>query len=391
MLRRLPPIWSTLGYLCLYAGLGVLASNTVDAAEWLVNPTLRASSEYVDNPRLLVAGGETLVGAVGEVSSVMQRVTERSQLVLSPRLAATRYQEDNLLDNDVRSLAAQYDRRWERMRWTGAASYTRDTTLTSELGLSGFVQANREHEGIAFNLSPSATLTERTNAGLRLGYSNNHYIDAKSTGLVDYDYRTASLFGNFDYSEQTRLTITARGGELHVPDAPLADKQDAAVQFGWSYQAYSLWNFAASAGPSYLKSKFGSDTGSVFQLSAQRTAEHWSVSASASRDLTPTGQGVLTRSDQLTLELNRFFTERLSAGISLSGIRNQDQLAQPNAEAPTLEYLRGELSINWQFAEHWSLAFLASGATQKYNNAPDAADSYRTSIGIVWNGQPRSL
>jgi hypothetical protein len=110
-----------------------------------------------------------------------------------------------------------------------------------------------------------------------------------------------------------------------------------------------------------------------------------------SRDVTPTGQGVLTRSDQLNVAVQRSFTERFNAGIALMGVRNQDQLQQPGIESTRLRYLHAGINGSWRVAEHWSLSFAASGATQKYNSNSDSGASYRASIGIVWNGQPRSL
>ena len=337
-----------------------------------------------------------MTGVVGEIYAGLHRYTERSSFSLQPRVLAARYSDDSTLNNDVQTLAAQFDRRWERTRWSASANFARDTTLTSEIGSTGLVQVDRRHEGRSLALGPTFILTERLNAGAQLSASDSHYADARSAGprndsLVDYNYRAASIFSSFAYSEQTQLSLTMRAGELHVPDLPLADKQDAALRLGWTYKTFSAWTFDASAGPSYAKSEFSNDTGSVFELGARRTAERWTVNLSLSRDLTPTGQGVLTRSDQLNIGMERYFTEHLRGGISASVIRNQDQLTQSGGAPPGLEYGRVDLTVNWQMTESWSLAFVAGGAAQKYGVSPDHGENFRTSIGIVWNGQQRSL
>lgn len=377
------------------SGICLLAANAVHGAahgaEWSLSPGMRAVTEYTDNPRLLTAGGEATSGAVGELFASASRLTERSQLSLQPRVVAARYKDDEALNNDVQTLGAQYDYRWERARWSTSANFTRDTTLTSELGSTGIVQADRDHEGISVSGGPTFMLTERLNAGMQASASNSHYRNAQGTGLVDYDYRAASIFSGFAFSEQLQLTLSARSGQLQVPDLPRADKEDAALRLGMSYETFSSWIIEASAGPSYLRSDFGNATGSVYKFGVQRRAERWSLGSSLTRDLTPTGQGVLTRSDQLSVGVARHFSERLTGGINVYGVRNQDQLTLAGATAPTLEYARADVTVDWQVAEHWSIAFAIGGATQKYTSDSPSGGSYRTSIGIVWNGQQRTL
>jgi hypothetical protein len=52
--------------------------------------------------------------------------------------------------------------------------------------------------------------------------------------------------------------------------------------------------------------------------------------------------------------------------------------------------MRVDLNLSWRLGEHWSLAISVGGASQSYDNQNDA-DNYRASVGIVWNGQQRSL
>jgi len=369
----------------------MLTAAPIRAAEWLIVPGARTASEYVQNPRLMPKDGEDDATIVGEAYAQLAYATEVSKLSLSPRILASRFESDSNLDYDNRSLGADYNRAWETWKWATSANFVQDTTLTSELGRTGFVEANRVHEAASLSFGPTFTLSERAQFGLQGQGQKTHYRDALGTGLVDYNYVAGSGFVSCVYSESTQLSLTVRAGELRVPDVTGADKQDAAVRIGWNYSDDGLWSYNASAGPSYMKSEFLKDDGYVYQVGVKRAGERTMLSASLSRDVTPTGRGALTRSDQLYVELDRGITERLHVTLSINGVRNEDQLNQSGFEAPKLTYATANLGWNWQVAEQWSLSFSVSGSTQKYSNVPGSGDSYRASIGIVWNGQPRIL
>ena len=372
------------------AGLFAIAPDAL-SAQWLVTPTGSIVTDYTDNPRLLADSSFSTVGTVSELSASVRRRTEVSDFSLSPRLRSARYSDDDSLGSNDQYLNAGLQVVTERTQWAASAGFVRDTTLTSELQLTGIVQSNRRHEGITVSAGPTFTLSERANLGVQAFWLDNHYVDAVATGLVDYEYRALSLNSTYIWSDQSELTLKLQGGELHVPVFAAADKQDASLRLGWQYQPAPLWTVDLSAGPSFVKSETSSDHGAVFALATSRRGEHWTLTASAGRDLTPTGRGVVTRGDQVSLALDCQLAEHLAGRLSVAGNRNQDLLTEAGATPQTVEYGRVELGLNWQFAEYWTLSFAVSGATLDYESGADAAASYRTYLGLLWNGRPRFL
>jgi hypothetical protein len=360
-------------------------------AEWQIAPTASVFTDYTDNPRLAGDHGITTTGRVGELSASVRRRTENSEFSLTPRLRSSRYSEDAALGSDNGYLDSSWQLATERTRWGASAGFVRDTTLTSELQLTGLVQGNRRHEGINVSGGPTFIFSDRASAGLQAFWFDNHYVDALAVGLVDYDYRGLSLPSSYELTEQSVVTFKLQGGALHVPMLPGADKKDASARLGWKYQSSALWSINVAAGPSFVKSTTSSDRGAVYEFGASRQGERWTFAASAGRDLTPTGRGAVTRSDQVSLTFDGRLTERIGGQLQVAANRNQDLLQESVAAAEKVTYGRAEASVNWQFAEHWQVSFAVSGSTLKYASSPVRAESYRTYLGLTWNGLPRYL
>lgn len=376
--------------LCACGGLTLLHASAGMAAEWTFSPGARVLTDYSSNPRLLVEGGEESTSAVGELSAMLRRRSERSEWWLQPRLYSEWHDNDDVLNRDDEYLRAGVTHYWERTQWNATLNFAHDTTVTSELGLTGITEDNRKHEGFSVSAGPSFMLSERTNAGAQLSWNHNHYRNAAFTGLVDYQYGALSGFVGHTLSDRTEWSVSLHAGELRVPVNPQADKQDASLTLGWIYKPWPLWTWSLSAGPSTARSDERSDDGLVFQTDLQHRGELWTFTTTAGRDITPTGRGELTRRDQLSVAVSRALTERLSASAAVRGVRNQDLLTQ-TGRGEELEYGRVELRINWRVAQEWSVALGFAGATQKLESRRDGADNYGASLSIVWNGQSQFL
>jgi hypothetical protein len=370
-----------------------LCAQQASAAEWQVAPSAHVGTSYADNPRLLPEGGSSSSGAIGEMKASLKRLTDRSELTLRPRFVSSRYSDDETLDSDDQFVTAGY--RWvgERSEWNTQLGLTRDTTLTSELGSTGLVQSNRRHESASFTVAPTVMFTERVSGGVQMFLLDNRYVDADSTGLVDYRYTALSLFSTVLLSDAgSALTVTAQGGELSTGGFFGSATRDGSLRLGWSFQPWLLWTATLSAGPSMVETDAGRDSGFVFDSEIKRQGDRWSLTANAGRSQSPTGRGVLTRRDEFKLSFNRSITERLSANVAARWVRSED-LLQQQAGAVTyqVDYSRLDIGANWRLSRDWSLSLQLSGNTQNYELATERANGYRASLNIVWNGQPQSL
>lgn len=374
------------------AGTALCAQQSM-AAEWQVVPAAHVGTSYADNPRLRSEGGTSTSGAVGELNASLKRLTERSELTLRPRLLSSRYSDDETLDSDNQYITGGYRWMGERSEWNMELGFTRDTTLTSELGTTGLVQSNRRHEAGNFTVSPTVMFTERISVGVQMYLADNRYVDAEQTGLVDYGYTALSLFSTIALTDAgSALTLTAQGGELSTQGFFGSDTRDGSLRLGWSFRPGLLWTVEFSAGPSWIDTEQVSDTGYVFDSEIKRRGERWSLTANAGRSQSPTGRGVLTRRDEIKLSFNRALTERLSTNVGARWVRSEDLLPQQGTAATyQVEYARLDLGASWYLSRDWSLSLQLSGNTQGYELAPERATGYRASLSVIWNGQPQSL
>lgn len=381
--------------LCACSGLAIVGTRPSLAAEWLIDPTGRIGTLYASNPRLLrnsVADGDWSVATVGELNAALQRRTERSEFSLQPRLYSERHEDFPVLDRDDRSLRTRFTYGSPRLQWNASADLVYDTTLTSELGLTGLVDSNRPHEGTSLSGGPTYLLSERTNAGMQAYWNHNHYRDARFTGLLDYEYAALSVFAGHSLSSRTQLTFITRAGELHVPDFPLADKQDASAVLKWRYQLARSWSAEVAAGPSYARSDIASDDGLVLRGELEHREERWTYSISAGRDVTPTGRGGLIRRDQASLSASHWWTPRLVSSVTLHGVRNQELLVSAGLPGDELHYGRIELKFNWRWTERVSVAGGFTGLTQQMKSRRNSdVDNYTAAVSIIWNVAALSL
>lgn len=378
------------GYIALCVSATLCCQQAL-AAEWRIAPSAYIGTSYADNPRLMVEGGDAAAGAVGEFKTAIQLLTERSDFSLTPRWRSARYDQDESLDSDDQFVNARYQWISERSQWSSDIGLTRDTTLTSEIGLTGLVQSNRRHQAISVSAGPTFMVSERISAGGQLYSVDNSYEDSEGTGLVDYAYRAVSLFGSYAMSERSSLMLTASGGQLTAEGflGGIATR-DSSLKLTWRYQPWDLWQLLVSAGPSYADSDTGSASGQLLEFEAHRRGDLWNFSTVAGRSLTPTGRGVLMRRDRVSLNGKRSLAERFDVSVSAQWIRSED-LPQLGANTYYIDYGRLDVTGYWRVGQNWSVALQLSGLTQERESSTQRAEGYRALLSMVWNGLPLSL
>ena len=367
-----------------------LATAGASAAEWRFVPSSSVAADYSENPRLLVSGGESASGVRSELSTQLLMRTERAALSMTPRIVSSHYSDDASLSSTDEFIDFTGQWQSEHTTWTTTANLTRDTTLTSEIGLTGLIQSNRRHEGIAFGGGPTVQLTERLSLGGQLFEMRNHYVDARYTGLVDYDYSLAGLNAGWIVSERTSLTAEANAGELRAPDANMRTRNES-LKLGMSYTVSELWRAKLSAGPSWVQADAGEDTGWVLSSELHRRTERNDWSVSLARELTPAGRGLLTRRDNLSIGFVRQITEHTAAELYVRALNNQTLTPGFAINYDTVYYQQVEARLRWMLSPSWSLVASASAQRQSFSTNPDAASGSRALLNIVWNGQPKLL
>lgn len=360
------------------------------AADWRLEPTANSGVDYIDNPRLIPGSEQSYAGARAELSAAASVNTEALSLNLVPRFVYARYPDDPLLDRSDKYVTLSARKLYETVTWSGSANYTRDTTITSEFGLTGLQDVNRDHEAVSVTLAPTWQMSERAQTGVQLYALDTTYKDAEFTGLLDYTYGLAALNGNYVVNETVVMGFQASVGELEVPLTERRSRDiDASLSGEWQFAEH--WRVRAAYGPTRVESQTGDSQGHIYSASITKENLRSNMRLALERDVTPTGRGTLVTRDQVSLASSYHMTPRTTWNLTLRAVRTTDAIDVPGIPAQTNEFASIESNVGWRFAEHWRVLLAASGRYLKYEQRAADAEGFSVSVGLAWNGQPRTL
>jgi len=285
-------------------------------------------------------------------------------------------------------LKAEWSRRGEYSRWRVDAEWTRDTTLTSELEVSGLVQARKRRllryaaPSFSYALSPRVTL------GVNAAYTAVEYEDAQFTGLVDYTYASTDLSWSYQWSEQTAVTGAVYGTRLDA--AQIGNRTDTTgVQLRVRSALSDRWNGELGAGLRRSESKgitgYASD-GWLTDLRLSREDEMGQWRLQVSRSLDPSGTGVLVQRDQWLVTREQALTERWHLTVGGQWSVNQD--LQPLAASSDRDYRSAYLRLSRALTPAWNVHAVYTYAWQEYAGAADQAERNVVMLGVLYSGTP---
>lgn len=346
-------------------GLTLLAL-PVAAAEWSAEPTLRFGAEYNENLLLEPGDTEAAPGASLDLRASLVRRTEKSALGLVPRLRFLRYDTSVDYDSDDQFLDLTYEVHGERLSTNLSAAFARDSTLTSELESTGFVDARKRHERAQVNASVSADVSERNQVGVDVHAQDNQYRDAELTGLVDYKYARAYGWFSRGLSERTQLGAQLSNGELEVSETGERSR-DRSVHLTLQHSFASHWLLDAFAGVDQSTTMQGSSDGTVYGLTLQRRGERNDWRISARQDVAPAGYGELVRRQDAAASWSRRLTQTFQFTANVRYLHNEE--LQVLGTDRDREYQRADMRIDWRVGPSWQVAAGLAYARQRF--APD--------------------
>jgi hypothetical protein len=377
----------------------ILGSNGARAAEWNAAPSARLGAEFVDNPLLVPKNATTYTDSTGDgtadLSADIAKHAEHYDITVDPRVFFSRYLHRSVFDHDDQFLSVGGNLRSERSTWQGSVNAVRDTALTSEVGVTGITDTNRRRENLSLSAGPSYQLTERLSLTGTAGWLANHYENADHTGLLDYRYTSGELAGNYSLTERSTAGLDAIFGSLSSESGDHSTSY--ALQAAYTDRLTELWTLNLSGGPS--RGEFGGgahSSGAVYSAALTHKGELYDFTARISRTVTPTGRGVLTKSDQAELNVSGSITERLSLVSSLFYSHNRDYFSANGASGNvfSLHYFSVQESLKWKLSPSWAVDLTAQSQHQATVVPPEHgenASAYRIGLGITWTGRPRRL
>jgi hypothetical protein len=368
--------------------LASTASAGAHAAEWRFQPSSQLFGLGETNPRLL-PGVSRFTGSGGvDLSLDLRRRSETLEIDGKVRADLRRYTEETSLNRDEARLDLSLQQTGERVSWQGSASVAHDTTLTSELGTTGVSQVNLRHEAIGLTFGPTLQITERVSTGATLSWEDSRYPGTSRIDLVDYRYQSASVNVAYGLTEKALVSLVASAGGLDADRISFRTRNDNIVlqaRYRWSPK----WTLTAFAGPSWVRSKQSSDSGTRYNVELTRQqSERTVVSLLLSSSVAPTGRGYLSQREDVSVRLGRALGEHLDAAFTYSMIHTRDLVPALGFSFNDVRYARAEASLSWRLAEHWSTVFGAGRSEQQYRAIGTSASNFDARLAIAWTGNP---
>jgi hypothetical protein len=370
---------------------------------WGSQPVVGVSADYSSNPALLNAPDTGEEHGALLLDAPTSYVGDRSKFSISPSFRFSNAQGYSSLDSDYEHLKVSEELDTDRSVFTATGGAARDSSLYHDYILNG--SSGVERNSILADLNWDRKLTERLDLDGDLNATRVRYAAGVGVATLS-DYRYASFAPSLAWNESELLKWSVSGsvGRYNSLDG-LTESTSASLQLGFVKQLSELWSVAGSGGYSRAKNQENTEeeeivftqngpelviipihlastqTGTVFLATVTRQATLLNLSATASRQLTPSGFAFLSR--QVSYGLAASYP--LSPRWSLSGNVSQVTYQQPQfGSAPDDVRVRSlGLSALWQWTEHWTITMNASAVFEHYGSPAVMVDSSGVSIEIA--------
>jgi hypothetical protein len=317
----------------------------------------------------------------------------------SAEVARKRYSGEEGLDKDLETFRLSSMYKMERNDLMLHATRINDTTLSDDpedpdLGRAT-VQRSRRMESLQPTWIWSAT--ERSRIQLSYMFSDVSYAGGEDISLFDYRQRTATATWSYLLTPLSQVFLTANLSEYRAPSISLesqipttgagvltlassvdSESPNFRVGMSWSFSEtmqgtvsvgqrkttaertiqdclYNAGNIVACVNPRTVSTD---DSGTTYSADFSKKFEKFSIAAKGSRDITASGAGTEVEWDTLGIWIERPFTPRFRATMSVAGSKSRRIIEVVTSTTDIKQYsLQPALHWLWTREADLSLAY----------------------------------
>jgi hypothetical protein len=336
-----------------------------EAAEWSLLPSIGVKGVYNDNLLLTTLPHDATYGYWVSPAAEFAGKTER--LEVSGRVAADFVSyyggQESRFTNLFLPLTLRYKTETDLLGFTGG--FTRDNTLMGELLDTGLVLRFTQRNQWTANPSWTRNITEKLSAQSSFQLNDTTYENGLRLGLVDYQLLGGSGGLLYQLTEQDQIQLSGSYTSFHTTNAPSPFRASfPGVNLSLTHAFTETLTGTAYGGPSFVSSTNETVSGSIkaqstvwlFGGNLTKKFERATVQVSASRNIVPSGFGLLIQRDRAGLTVSHDLSETLTASFDGSGylISGVTQRAT-GGTFPESRYFSATPKIAWKFLEWWKL------------------------------------
>jgi hypothetical protein len=358
-------------------------------AEWSVEPSVAVSALYNDNIRF--AANSTALNATPVRASSGASIapsllfgveTEVRKATGNLRVATNYYNNDRDLNSNDLYFNFGWREKGERSEFSLVSNNSFDSTLASLLQDVGNLTDRKQRQKISVNPTYSYNISDRSTLAMGYRFEDVSFRDAKNTALVDY--RSNELLPSLRYKldEKNDLLFNANLWQLiTVPDN--SDNSRSTFKTGllnvlynqaltetnsWSAGAgvYAVDESTPSSKNTPLERKVRFN-GVTALAKYQQKYESSAYSITVAREINPSGENTLLRTNRIGADYTQGLSPYLSAGISLGYYKNNSLGGAAEKDG---QYFRATPTLSWKPAREWQIEGGASYQRAKSSTAP---------------------
>ncbi len=365
-----------------------------EAAEWSVLSSIGAKGVYNDNLVLTPSPHNATYGYW--VSPMAEFAGKTERLEVSGRVAADFVSyyggEESTFTNIHLPLSVRYKTEKDLLGFTGG--FIRDNTLMSELLTTGVVLRFTQRNQWTANPTWTRSITEKLSVQSSFQLNDTTYENGLRLGLVDYQ-----LFGGsggllYQLTEQDQIQLSGSYVNFHTTNAPAPFRASfPGVNLSLTHAFTETLTGTAYGGPSFVSSttQTASDntktqsTVWLFGANLTKKFESATIRVSASRNIMPSGFGLLIQTDRASLAASHDLTETLTVSFDGSGyiVSGITERALGGA-FPESRYLAATPKIAWKFLEWWKLELSYTYGRREIDGFSDVAMSNATMLMLTY-------
>jgi len=262
------------------------------------------------------------------------------------------------------------------------------------LPLTGLVLRFTQRNQLTANPSWTRRMTEKLSFQASGQLNDTTYENGLRLGLVDYQ-----LFGGsggllYQMTEQDQIQLSGSYSNFHTTNAPSPFRASfPGVNLSLTHAFTETLTGTAYGGPSFVSSTTqttgdnikAENTVWVFGGNLTKKFERTTVQVSGTRNILPSGFGLLIQTDRAGLTISHDLTETLTASFDGSGyiVSGITQRAT-GGTFPEQRYIAVTPTIAWKFLEWWKLELSYTYRRREVDGLSDPAMSNATMLTITY-------
>jgi hypothetical protein len=335
-----------------------------EAAEWSAEPSLAVKGVYNSNLILTSAPHNDTWGVW--VSPGLKFAGATENLEINGKAAADFVGYYGGVDQSITNmyfpLSLKYNTERETFGLDGG--FIRDNTLMGELRQTGVVLRFTQRN--YWNVAPSWThsLTERLSLQAGYQYASAEYENGQSLGLVNYTTQSGSAGLTYRLTEKDQLQATGILTDFKAPQASNLHSTIYGGDLSWSRDFTESLTGSLSGGARMVASALDSgpsrvEDSQVVWVGRAKIQKKWedaTAAIEASRDVYPSGFGLLVRTSRVGIGMTKDVTERLTLSLDAAVFLAESVASEATtASLPLNRYLTVTPAVRWKMADWWTL------------------------------------